>query len=607
MKRFHWILLLGLIATLFLTGAARAQSKSFYWERFDANIHVLPNGDFIVEEIQEIVFTSGDFHFGYRNIPMGRLEHITDVEVWEGGRQYERGSGGEYTFETYTDEGDFIVKWYFPYTSDSSHTFILRYTVQGGLRYYEEGDQLFWKAVYPDRDFSVHDSTVTVYLPQGAVAGEVVAYDTEAVITGQGSNTVTFTAQETLEPGQELEVYIKFPHGIVQGAAPGWQAAYDRQAEWESSDAKAWLDLGLGFVGALLVLGGPLSLLMLWYLRGRDPKIVLPAAYLPEPPTDDPPGVAGTLVDEKADMQDIIATLVDLARRGYLAIEEEHKSGFFGSTSFDFVFRRTEKSTDDLLPYERMLLRQVFGGRSERRMSSLKNKFYQAIPKIKEQLYRETVKRKYFRASPDKTRGRYNLFGFLLLMGAIFGGGCASMYLYKYTAMIICPAIGIGVTAIGMIIVGQWMPAKTRKGAEQAAWWNAFKHYLAEIERYTDMSQATELFEKYLPYAIAFGLDRSWVRKFSRLETTQTAYVPMPLWYVPSRSGRRVSGLGRAVDAGGGAPSLQQMSDGMTGGLQSMSDGLTSMLNTAGSTLSSSPSSSGSGGGGGGGGGGGFG
>ncbi|RLC66160.1 MAG: hypothetical protein DRI48_05310, partial [Chloroflexi bacterium] len=177
-------LVVALTTTIALSSVAHAQSKTFYWERFDVNIHVLPNGDFVVEEIQEIVFTGGEFHFGYRNIPMDRLENITDVEVREGDRQYERGSGGEYTFYTYTEEGDFVIKWFFPYTSDSSHTFTLRYTVQGGLRYYEDGDQLFWKAVYADRSFPVYNSTVTVHLPQGLAAGPVAAYDTTAAITG---------------------------------------------------------------------------------------------------------------------------------------------------------------------------------------------------------------------------------------------------------------------------------------------------------------------------------------------------------------------------------------------------------------------------------------
>ncbi len=491
MRRLRWILPLTLAATLALTGMAYAQSKTFHWERFDVNITVLPNGDFVVEEIQEIAFTSGEFYFGYRSIPMDRLENITDVEVWEGERQYEPGYGANYTFETFVDEGDFNIKWYFPYTSDSSHTFILRYTVQGGLRYYEGGDQLYWKAVFADRDFPVRNSTVTVRLPDGATADPVAAYGAEAAITGRGSSTVVFTAQETLDPGQEFEVRVQFPHGIVQGSPPSWQAAYDRKAEWEEH-YKPWADLGLGLIGALLLVGGPASLLLLWYLRGRDPRIALPASYLTEPPSDDPPAVAGTLVDEKADMQDIIATLVDLARRGYLTIEEERKSGLFGSTNFDFIFRRTGKPADDLLPYERMLLRRVFGGRTERRMSSLRNKFYTAVPKIQRRIYKETVKRGYFRASPDKVRKRYAGIGITMLAVSIAAGICLVVTLVEYTGAVICPPIGLAATGLATLIIGHWMPAKTRKGAEQAVRWGAFKRYLQEIERYTDLSQATD-------------------------------------------------------------------------------------------------------------------
>ena len=607
MRRCYPIMLLTLAVVLAIAGTAHAQSQSLYWERFDVNITVLPNGDFVVEEIQEITFTSGEFHFGYRNIPMDRLDSITGVEVWEGDRRYGPGSGGEYTFETSVDGGDFVVKWYFPYTSNSSHTFILRYTVQGGLRYYEGGDQLYWKAVYADREFPVYHSTVTVRLPGSAAGDPVAAYGTEAAINGQGSSTLVFTAQETVDSGQELEVRVQFPHGIVQGATPEWQEDLDRKAEWEEN-TKPLVDLGLGLLGALLLIGGPLVLVLLWYLRGRDPQVSLPADYLTEPPSGDRPGMAGTLVDEKADMEDIIATLVDLARRGYLTIEEERKSGLFGASNYEFTFRRTEKPADDLLHYERKLLSGVFGRSTERSLSDLRNRFYKHVPKIKRYLYEEIVKRGYFRASPEQIRNRYIGIGIGALVATCALGICLFIALSDYTAATVCPAIGIGITAIGIVIVGQFMPAKSRQGAEQAARWRAFKRYLKEIERYTDLSQATDQFEKYLPYAIAFGLDRDWVSKFSRLKTV---YVPMPTWYMPTSvdydSGGRAPGLGKAARGGGAAPSLQSMSDGLSGGLQGMSDGLTSMLNSAGKTFASSPSSSGSGGGfsGGGGGGGG--
>ena len=80
-----------------------------------------------------------------------------------------------------------------------------------------------------------------------------------------------------------------------------------------------------------------------WYRRGRDAPVGLIADYLPEPPSDLPAGMVGTLVDERADLQDVIATLLDLAKRGLLEIEEEQKSGFLGiGSSSDFTYRRKQ-------------------------------------------------------------------------------------------------------------------------------------------------------------------------------------------------------------------------------------------------------------------------
>ena len=64
--------------------------------------------------------------------------------------------------------------------------------------------------------------------------------------------------------------------------------------------------------------GGILSLLIGYLRRGRDPQVVVVPTYLTEPPSDESPGVVGVLVDERADMKDIMRTLVDLAQRGYL-------------------------------------------------------------------------------------------------------------------------------------------------------------------------------------------------------------------------------------------------------------------------------------------------
>src|SRR5699024_3411924 len=85
------------------------------------------------------------------------------------------------------------------------------------------------------------------------------------------------------------------------------------------------------------------------------------------------------------------------------------------------------------------------------------------------------------------------------------------------------------IAAIVLMIVGNKvataMPRKTLKGAEAAAKWKAFKRYLEDIENRRNISESQEIFERYLPYATAFGLEASWISKFERAGT------PMPQWF----------------------------------------------------------------------------
>jgi uncharacterized membrane protein YgcG len=605
MRRLSLLSLVILIALLWLAAPAGAQTKSLYWKRFDVDVKVLPNGDLRVVEVQEITFLGGPFHYGYAVIPTDYLDGITDIEVWEGDQPYQQSrSEDRYTFQAGWEEGNLWVEWYFPYTVDSPHTFEFRYTVKGAVRRYDEGDEVWWVAVPGDRDYSVRSSRVTLHLPEGVTVntrdggdGFVAESDgvSAEVAVSQNRRTVTAVASEALDPGDSLAVGVKFTPGVIGGGKPNWQEDYDRKAEW-NENKRPIANLALGTLGLLALIGSPLLVYLLWYIRGRDPHVGLVADYLPEPPGEVPPGVVGTLVDEKADLQDVVATLIDLARRGYLTMIEEGEKGFGGLVfKRDFVFERTDKDWGDLRDYERVLLRKLFGRSQNRRMSDLKNKFYKALPKIRNGLYDTIVDEGYFRANPNTTRQRYTVAGVILGMLAVFVGIFASALWVEWVDAVWCPAAGFLVGAVALAIVGQAMPAKTKKGAEATARWRAFRRYLKEIERYTDLETATELFERYLPYAIAFNLERRWVSKFARVETT-----PIPGWYYPywtmGHAGRGGASRRRAGSGGRARPSLQGMSDGLTGGLQSMSDGLTSMLNSAAKTFTSAPSSSGSGG-----------
>ena len=76
------------------------------------------------------------------------------------------------------------------------------------------------------------------------------------------------------------------------------------------------------------------------------------------PPDGLRPGQIGTLVDFKANPLDVTATIVDLAVRGYLTIEELHEGTVCGK--HDWTLTRSDKDADELLPYEQLLLDGLF-------------------------------------------------------------------------------------------------------------------------------------------------------------------------------------------------------------------------------------------------------
>jgi len=334
---------------------------------------------------------------------------------------------------------------------------------------------------------------------------------------------------------------------------------------------------------------GPLGLFLLWYLRGRDPEVGLAAEYLAEPPSNAPPGVVGVLVDERADMKDIIATLIDLARRGALTMEEQQTEGLFGiGSSRDFLFRANPGfDANSLRPFERTLLSKVVGS-GEHKLSALKNNFYSSIPTLEKQLYDAAVKEGFFASSPQGVRARYAGLGSGLILLAVISGFIAVPRFIDYSSGVIFPVGALGLIGLLTMAVSSVMPAKTRKGAEEAAKWRAFQTYLQDLPRFQRVEEATELFDKYLPYAIAFGIERQWVNRFSQVDT------PPPIWYRPWYGPGRVYGRpgGTVIDTGGGMPAGPSFGEGLAGGLQSINTGLTSLFNQAGQVFRSAPSGS---------------
>lgn len=607
-KTVRWVLLT-LVLLLAVALPASAQSKSLYWDRFDVDITVNQDGTFDVAEKQTIVFTAGTFTFGYRSIDTHLTSDITDIRVSDARGEYVENNSAQPGTFTVTPNGSHLeIRWYFEDAADESRTFTVSYRVHGGLRYYDDGDQVWWVAVYPERSFPVNHSVVTIHVPSPARIDNFDSYYTPADMVQLDDQTVQLTATERIPPNQSFEVRAQFTHGVVAGQASSWQqaederaAALERQAEYDAK-WRPLVNLIVGALSLMLFLLAPLGVYLIWYLRGRDVQTDFAAEYLPEPPSHLPPGMVGTLLDETADMEDILATLVDLSRRGYIKMEElePEELGIFGRGVGDFEYTLLKQPDDELRPYEKQLIKAIFGGEKKRKLSDLKTKFYKHLPKLRKALYEEVTKEGYFAANPEQVRNRWSVLGVTVLIFTVIASCFVLITLSSYTDFALFLPVGFGVFSFGLIIIARFMPRKTAKGAEAAARWKAFRTYLKDIEKYTDLKRATDLFERYLPYAIAFGLERDYIKTWAQVPET-----PVPTWYAPYPrpmiSGRgshgRVAGdaspAPRSPEGGGGLPGLGDASRGMTAGLAGMSAGFTGMLSSAANTLSSRPQPSG--------------
>ena len=79
----------------------------------------------------------------------------------------------------------------------------------------------------------------------------------------------------------------------------------------------------------------------------------------------------------------------------------------------------------------------------------------------------------------------------------------------------------------------------------------AFKRYLQNLEKYTKVEEAGQIFGDYMPYAVAFGLEDSWIAKFRDVQA------PPPIWWIPWGYPRPYYGGGYGgghVGGGGGIP-----------------------------------------------------
>jgi len=484
-----------------------------------------------------------------------------------------------------------------PFEGAQQQTYVVKYHLAHVANGFPDHAELFWNVTGGGFDLPLDSVKVTVHGPAAVTDALCFQGADRSADPCQASAGQSATYSATgLGPHQQMTIVASFPASAITDTAPDLRAgdtgfSGDVGSQMSPSMAKALSLVGYG--GGLAIPALAVALMgTLFWKRGRDEQYAGltpgltpvagtsgpvthgqkgPVAVQFAPPAGVRPGLVGTIIDEQANTIDVSATVVDLAVNGYLTIEEVQSGGVFKRADWQLTKMVPPEPAEALLPFEETLLAGIFADSNPVLLSGLKNKFHSTLTTVQSQMYAEVTRRGWFRKPPDQARRGWTTLGLLVMGGGLASGwflGFQSADTDRIGGLSLVIPSGIvlagGLLVAGGIIylLGQRMAAKTADGSAVLAQSLGFKQYLVTAEaRQIRFEEAQDIFSRYLPYAIVFGVADRWAGTFSEVAEAATAAgrsIGMPGWYIFAGSG----GFGNFGGIASGMDSFSTMASG---------------------------------------------
>lgn len=470
---------------------------------FTATLNVSTDSSLEVNETIQYDFGANERHGIYRTIPY--------LKTNDQGEKYQldfsnfsvtNESALPYQFQKSSTNGEITLKIGDPNaTIHGIHTYMIGYEVGGAFVPYSDHDELYWNIIGTSWEVPIQTVTATIQFPFTIAQNEMNLKcftgtnqsSTRACNIEYVNGVVTVSTYESLAPNEGLTVVVGFPKNLLTIT--------------EAKKVDTTVDTIIGFiVSALFMLIGflwyialPIWIIVHWIRFGRDPKGTIGAAHVwfDVPKLENgkalSPGETGTLVDETVDLKDIIATVIDLARRGYLKIVEKKKNDFY-------LEKLIPKGKSTLESFEKKLYDGIFSKETSVRIKD--TDLATVVTNTKATLYDLVVQDGLFPKNPQSQR----ILFYVLAGVALFTGNF--------------------VLAIVAFLFGRVMPRKTIAGVNATNIANALKGFIVSQDRqYKFQAEKQLLFEKMLPYAIVFGVEKIWAERFKDMNIIE------PSWY----------------------------------------------------------------------------
>ena len=553
------LLLCAFFAATFVT----AQERFTNW-----HVEILPRADRAVEVTETLTAVSeGDqIKRGItRTLPTSADHPLEILSVFRDGadsRYRVEREGNNRTI--YVGERDVLL-------APGTYTYTIRYRIGAAVRQLDSLDELQFEVVGPDVRLPVERASATVLLPSGlqflqsaCYTGTSGSQSRNCTQSAPDSVGVSFTGTGRFGLGEQFSVSAGFVPGYFGKASPlnlsSNPALREARPAWTGT-ASIWAVV----IGALLA--GAYGY-QSWQRHGVDPeKPRLGPVYAP-PQNLSPAALAYLrsgmgMVGTPA----FTASLLYLATRGYLSIDEAEESGLL-STDYIYVLRATRPAPPvaDLSAEARTLYEGLFASGDEVR---LEEKYDKKIRKLAER-HGEEVAEAYDHLRDIETNG----WRILPLLGILFVAGSAGFYFLRddvtgYGLPAVLAYSAAGLTGFVLYI---WLIRRPSAGLVR------LRTEIEGLRSYLGLSEekrkrllnapamTRELYDELLPYAIALDINTRWSEYFEDILTDdhyRPAWLVGPTIFNPSRFDKSFAnvlqtsstppGTSGAASAGGGS------------------------------------------------------
>jgi uncharacterized membrane protein len=491
--------IISLFLPLLFTRAGAQATTAWQINDFTSQIELQKDSSLVINETIDVTFNTPK-HGIYRTIPVKykdewrnslslRIEVISVIDK----------EGNNYQTKIIREGKNLKIRIGDPDRTVIGHfVYDIKYTVKRALIFKDNTAEIYWNVTGTEWEVPIEKVSGKVVLPSEidrdietyCWTGKYGSTEKNCQISSN-KNIINFSDYDF------LTISVKFPTGVIQ------QPIQSQEITWFLEDNLIWI---IVFILPILVF---IFMFLLWFFKGRDPagRGTIIAEF--ESPHNLRPTEVGLLLDNKIQTKDITATIVDLAVRGYLKIIEKEKK------KYNLVLLKKDFSQDKgLKPYEVSIISEIFGSKEQVSLDDLKNKFYRYLRKIKKQVSSNLLQEGYYKRDPIKVRN------FWILLSTI-------LYLAVFLSRIGIAFNISGVISVTIILLfGLEMTKRTPKGAETLEKIKGLQLYIDTAEKYRVKFQEKEnIFEKFLPYAMVFGLASKWAKAFEGI------YKEPPSWY----------------------------------------------------------------------------